>query len=49
MISFFLFSANNYKEEMCITAMKTLLDCCEKWKTKSNCCLGFIKPNASPT
>ncbi|GFR29162.1 hypothetical protein TNCT_138101, partial [Trichonephila clavata] len=35
--------ANNYKEEACVASMKSLLDCCEKWKSKSKCCEGFVK------
>lgn len=47
-MSFFfsLFLANNYKEEMCADVMKKLLNCCEKWKKKSDCCLGFLKEDA---
>ena len=45
-MDFFVFTANNYKEELCTDAMTKLLNCCEKWKTKSNCCLGFLEEDA---
>lgn len=35
--------ANNYKEEACTSFIKEMLKCCEKWKTMSGCCDGFLK------
>lgn len=34
--------ANDYKEELCTKIMEDMLTCCEKWKEKAECCLGFL-------
>ncbi|KAL4220457.1 Cx9C motif-containing protein 4 [Mactra antiquata] len=35
--------AKNYQESKCENVIQAMVECCEKYGDKSNCCAGFLK------